>query len=186
VAFHFKFKLGVMLWLYIVGGAGIAFAQQPPAGKAVAKGTAEKPQAAASQPPPWGSRCVALTRESALDCLVEQKLIVANTGQLLGAVTIRIPNDTKQPVLMIQTPIGLYLPAGVTVDVDGADRLKFKFQLQTCDANGCYVGSPMPKGLLDRMEKGQKLNVVFQNLQKQPITMSMALAGFAEAYQKVR
>jgi len=124
VALHSKFKLGIVLALSIAVGASFAIAQQPPAGKAVAKGTDEKPQAAASQPPPWGSRCVALARESALDCLVEQKLIVANTGQLVGAVTIRIPGDTKQPVLMIQTPIGLYLPAGVTVDVDGANRLK--------------------------------------------------------------
>jgi len=127
---------------------------------------------------------VAGTRESALDCFVEQKLIVANTRQLLGAVTIRIPGDTKQPVLMIQTPVGLYLPAGVTVDVDGASGQKF--ELQTCDASGCYVGSPMPKELLDRMQKGQKLNVVFQNLKKQAITLPMDLAGFAAAYQKVR
>lgn len=181
MAISLKIQLRLALVLLFGVGAGCAAAQQPPA-KALAKNAPAA--AAAAQPPPWGSRCVTGARESALDCLVEQKLVVANTRQLLGAVTIRIPGDTKQPVLMIQTPFGLYLPGGVTVDVDGADAKKF--ELQTCDANGCYVGSPMPSDLLDRMQKGQKLNIVIQNLQKQPITMPMALTGFAEAYQKVR
>lgn len=164
--------------LLIGVGAGSAFAQKTPA-----EPTA-KPAVAAQPQQPWGSRCVAGGRESTLDCLIEQRLIVASTRQLLGAVTIRIPGETKKPVLMIQTPLGLYLPAGVVVDVDGAN--KKTFELQTCDASGCYIGSPMPKDLLDRMQKGEKLNIVFQNLQKQPITISMALTGFSEAYQKVR
>ena len=171
-----------MLAFLVAGGASSSFAQKPAEKEAAVKEPAK--DAASSEQAPWGSRCVAGARESALDCLVEQKVYVAKTGQLIGAVTIRIPGETKQPVMMIQTPVGLFLPAGVTVDVDSANAEKF--ELQTCDASGCYVGSPMSKDLLERMQKGQKLNVSFQNLQKKVITLPMALAGFAAAYQKVR
>ena len=140
--------------------------------------------ASASQPPSWAVGCTAAERSAALTCAVEQRVFVANTGQFVGSVSVRVPGDTKGPVMTITTPLGLFLPAGVSiaVDEDAAQTL----QVQTCDARGCYAESPLSDNLLSRMFKGKKLNVGFQDLSKQPINLALSLTGFSDAFAKIK
>ena len=47
-----------------------------------------------------------------LDCRAGQSVFIKKTGQRLLSVAVRVPADTKKPVLMLQVPLGVYLPAG--------------------------------------------------------------------------
>ena len=166
------------LGLWLCAALGSAFLAGPPAVAQEAGG------AAASARENWVSRCVAQARQGPLECSIEQRLLMANTGQLVAAVTVRMPTDGDGPVMMIQTPLGLYLPAGLTVDIDGASQQAL--ELQTCDANGCYAGSPVSDALLTAMTRGQKLNLVFQGLNRQAVTVTADLNGFTAAFQRIR
>ena len=84
---------------------------------------------------------------------------------------------------MLHLPHGLFLPAGITVQIDQGKVENLV--VQTCDDKGCYAGAPIAKDMLATMQKAEKLIVTFQDLQKQTITVPMPLAGFAEAYQKL-
>jgi invasion protein IalB len=139
---------------------------------------------AADSPPAWSSQCNAEGRSETLDCAVTHRLFITNTGQLIGSVTIRMPGDTKEPVMMIQTPIGLFLPAGVSIDVD--EKKPQRLELQTCDGNGCYAGSPVSDDFLASMLKGQKFNIKFQGLKEQEIKLQLSLVGFAAAFDKIK
>lgn len=139
---------------------------------------------AANSPPAWSSQCSAVGRSATLDCTVAQRLVVTNTGQLIGSVTIRMPGDTKDPMMMIQTPIGLFLPAGVSIDVD--EKNQQRLELQTCDVNGCYAGSPVSDDLLASMLEGQTFNMKFQDLNKQQINLQLSLVGFKTAYDRIK
>jgi invasion protein IalB len=139
---------------------------------------------AADSAPTWSSQCSAAGRSETLDCTVAQRLFVEETGQLIGSLTIRMPGATRDPIMMIQIPLGLFLPAGVSIDVDGKNRQRF--ELQTCDANGCYVGSPVPDDLLAGMLTGQRLNIEFQNLNERRISLQVPLTGFKAAYDKIK
>lgn len=134
-------------------------------------------------PPPWTTRCAAAERSKDLDCAIEQRAVVTQTGQLLTAFTIRIPPDTHKPVLMIQLPVGLFLPAGVKILVD--DAQVDQQQLQTCDQGGCYAGAEVSDKLLDAMKSGKTVTVVFQNIAKKDIKVPIPLNGFKEAYSKI-
>ena len=112
-----------------------------------------------------------------------QRAVMQNTGQLVGSITIRVPSSGKSTVIA-NIPLGLFIPAGVTVDVDGT--LPQKLELQTCDRNGCYASGALPANVIAAMGKGKKLNVVFQSLSKQPVTLPMSLAGFQGAYDKTK
>ena len=163
-------RLAVAAWVSLVAAAAVA--QEAPAAPP------------AQQQDNWVSRCVASARQAALECSIEQRLIMQNTSQLVAAVTVRMPADTGKPVMMLQMPLGLYLPAGITIDIDAASEQRF--ELQTCDNNGCYAGAPVSDELLASMTRGQKLNLRFQNLNRQPITVSATLVGFTAAYQRIR
>jgi invasion protein IalB len=86
--------------------------------------------------------------------------------------------------LVIQTPLGILLPGGVSIDIDGADRTAL--ELQTCDNNGCYASTPMSDALLASMTRGEKFNIGLQNLGKQPVTVTGTLVGFTAAFQRIR
>jgi invasion protein IalB len=136
------------------------------------------------QPVPWSSTCSATARNLPLECALEQRAFVRQSGQLIAMFTIRVPADTKKPVAMIRAPLGLFLPAGITVDVDG--DMAQNYPLQTCNANGCYAGFPVTDQMLSRMLNGGKLNVIFQYLDKKPYTLPMSLVGFTEAYGRIK
>jgi invasion protein IalB len=142
------------------------------------------PAKKADQHSPWASRCTSNARGQPAECALEQRAIARETGRVIGIVTIRLPSETRKPVTMIQLPVGLFLPAGVDIDVDGDMAQNFPFQ--TCNANACFVGFPLSDQLLKRMHNGGKFNVTFQYLNKKPVTLPMSLEGFTDAYARIK
>lgn len=134
--------------------------------------------------PSWISTCQGPGRAAELECQMEQRAVISGSGQLIGSITIRVPSQTRKPVLMIRGPLGLSLAGGVRVDVD--DGAPLALPLQTCDAGGCYAGAPVSDDLLAAMFKGQKLNVTFENLSKEPIKLPMSLTGFSATYGRIK
>ncbi|MEH6527539.1 MAG: invasion associated locus B family protein [Sneathiella sp.] len=132
----------------------------------------------------WSVQCEAKSREALPDCRIEQRAVVTKTGRLLMQITIRVPAETRKPVMMVQGPLGTFLPAGLQLDVDGSELMKLPFQ--TCEANGCFAGTPLSSEQLRVLFAGQKLNVRVQSVNKQPITVPMSLIGFTSAYKKIQ
>ena len=132
----------------------------------------------------WSVQCSTGARDAPVDCAIEQRAVVSESGQLLTLFTIRVPADTRKPVMMIQTPLGPFLPGGISIDVDNANTVKLDYQ--TCDAKGCYAGAPVSDEMLQSMFRGQKLNLTVQALNKQPIKIPLDLTGFTAAYRKVQ
>jgi invasion protein IalB len=118
-----------------------------------------------------------------LVCKAVQTIVLAKTRQLLLAVSVNKPSDSKNAAMLLQLPHGLFNPAGVKVAVDDAEPQTLV--IQTCDTKGCYAGSPLAPETLGAMSKGEKLSVVFQDLKKQSITVPVPLKGFEEAFKKL-
>ena len=89
-------------------------------------------------------------------------MVLTNTGQLVASVLVRVPNDTHQPVMMIQVPVGLFLPAGLNLQID--EGKPQPVPLQTCDLKGCYAGMQMSPELIASLKAGKRLTMTFQNL----------------------
>ena len=110
--------------------------------------------------------------------------MLTKTGQLIVLLNIRVASDTRQPIAIVQLPLGLNLPAGAKLQVD--DGKVSELQIQTCEQRGCYANSPIPPDMLAAMKSGKQLKVSFQNLAKESITIPMPLADFAAAYDKIK
>ena len=115
---------------------------------------------------------------------MEQSAVLNQTGQVITEISIRLPTGSGQPVMMIRVPVGLFLPAGIGLQID--ERPPLQLTVQTCDLKGCYAGMQIPQDLLGAMKAGSKLAVTFQNLTRQSITVPMTLTQFAEAYQRIQ
>jgi invasion protein IalB len=97
---------------------------------------------------------------------------------------VRVPTDTHQPVMMVQLPVGLYLPAGLNLQVD--DGKPQPIPLQTCDVKGCYAGTQISAELIASLKTGKRLTLTFQNLAKNNVVVPIALDNFADAYQRIQ
>ncbi|MDP3315873.1 MAG: invasion associated locus B family protein, partial [Devosia sp.] len=104
--------------------------------------------------------------------------------QLVGAVTIRMPREGGDPLMVVTAPLGLYIPAGISFGVDeGALQ---PLQLRTCERGGCVADVTLSADILTSMRGGQKLNIVFQNGPQRAVTLPMSLVGFTAAIEKAR
>ena len=139
---------------------------------------AQAPQAQVQ--PVWGVTCGAAP--GGLDCRALQTLAMTDSGRL--SLAVRILPDTKKPVMLLLLPLGIYLPAGVTLQF-GQDAAKMA-PLQNCDSAGCLAEYPISEAEIAALVKGQGLTVAVQDASKQPISVQVPAAGFSAAYAKIK
>lgn len=138
----------------------------------------------AEAPPVWDTQCTSEARTSALTCVMERRIFLAETRQTILSITIRVPADTRTPGLVIQLPHGIYFPEGVTVSVDGGPEAQYP--VQTCDQTGCYIITVLSDTLLSALKIGQTFNVKFQTLNREDINVPVPLTGFSEFYNDIQ
>src|SRR5262245_12692660 len=125
----------------------------------------------------WVAKCVSESRQSPIECSMEQTLSLPSTSQLVASVLVRVPSDTRQPVMMIQLPVGIYLPGGLHLEID--DGKPQSVPLQMCDLKGCYASMQVNQDLLASLKSGKRLTMTFQNMAKNNIAVPIPLANFA-------
>lgn len=138
---------------------------------------ASAPAAAAG--PNWRVNCDG--EGTAKRCTVLQNL-VADQGQgQQRLLTVMIqPGGDGQPALLLALPHGLFLPAGVQLQIDKGEARKLV--IQTADQNGSYAGTAIEPALLEQLKRGSLLDVTFQSAQQQAVTVPVTLAGFSAAF----
>jgi invasion protein IalB len=133
---------------------------------------------------PWSWECTATERAVEPDCQMRQQAFVTETGQLLMLLTLRVPGATREPVMILQAPVGTYLPAGVRLDVDGGEATTLEYQ--TCDAQGCYTATAVSAELLEALRGGSKLNLTIEDQQRRSLAIPLSLIGFTEVYARIQ
>jgi invasion protein IalB len=151
----------------------------PAAPQAEDAAPAAPPAEAAAPGPNWQVNCEG--EGDARRCTVLQNL-VADQGQgQQRLLTVMVqPGADNQPALLLALPHGLFLPAGVQLQVDKGEAEKLV--IQTADQNGSYAGTALETAMLDRLKAGSTLEVTFQSAQQQAVTVPVTLAGFSAAF----
>jgi len=144
-------------------------------------GALTQPTPAPAQAQPiWGVNCAGTP--GGLDCRAIQAAQMTNTGQVTLAV--RVPAETKNPVMLLLLPMGIYLPSGVTVQF-GQDAAK-TVPLQNCDGAGCLAEYAITEAEIAAMLKGSAVTISVRDRDKQPISVQVPGTGFPAAYAKIK
>jgi len=130
--------------------------------------------------PIWGMNCAGTA--AGLDCRAVQSLQMTDSGR--ASVAVHVPADTKKPVIYVLVPMGIYLPAGVSLQF-GQGEAK-KVPLRSCDSSGCLAEYAPSDPELGAMAKGQPLMVSVQDGDRKPVTVQVPSTGFAAAYAKIK
>ena len=85
--------------------------------------------------------------------------------------------------LIITVPLGVTLPPGINVQIDGQQigRAPF-FQ---CTVNGCQSRVPLEDALLATMKSGQGGVVTFRDAQGRDVPLAFSLRGFTAGFGAV-
>jgi invasion protein IalB len=187
----FKSTFGIELLLILVLYDGIADAATltppPPVLPSNPTQPAAQPQELSTLKTPgagWISRCVGESRKGPLECSMEETLVLTNTGQLVTAVAVQSKPGTPQLVMTIRVPGGLYIPAGLTLQID--DGKAQVVPLQTCDQQGCYAETPISAELLAALKTGKRLSITCQNAAKNNFVLPLVLNNFADTLSKIQ
>lgn len=176
-------RLVIRLLVVLFASTGIAFATTLTPSVPTA-GAQQQPSEPASGKPGWSSKCVRETRKSPEECYVEELLYASNTAQPIASVAVKTSSDKANPTLLVRVPMGLFLPAGVNVQIDGG-KLQ-PVPLQTCEAQACYGELQLSSTLISALTGGKQLSVIFQNLTKKEVKLPFPLEGFDTAYKNVQ
>lgn len=131
----------------------------------------------------WRVNCSSNASQT-LDCQAVQQVVQNASNQTLVAMTVRVPAGAKQPVMLIQIPLGISIGAGVKV---GAGSVPLQtLTLQTCTQAGCFAGGEISSAMMAAMRSGQSIRIIFSSLNKQAITVTIPATGFEAAYAKLR
>ncbi len=127
----------------------------------------------------WAVNCAAANRSGALNCSVEQKIVTRETGQLVTGISVRVPGDTCQPILVMQLPFGLSFSSGLKAQIDQGTATNLT--METCEPTGCFVILNAPKTMLDAMASGTSLEILSTTVGKEPFRVSHPLCGLKAA-----
>ena len=86
--------------------------------------------------------------------------------------------------MLFSLPLGSYLPAGVALQIGDAEAKNLA--IQNCDRSGCLARYAVSEAELAAMQKGSDLTITLQDMQRKPITFTVPVSGFAQAYAKIK
>ncbi len=137
-------------------------------------------QTAAQQPPTsaWFKVC---SEQGENNICNVQFTLTANTRQLITAVNLlTVTGKIKRRIFQIAVPSGRFVPAGVTVRIDGKKANKLPYSI--CLPSRCLAEVPLTNGMLRNLKKGGELTVTSTNFQNKKSPIKVTLKGFTAAF----
>lgn len=112
-------------------------------------------------------------------CFIFQNVVMKQSGQRVFNIAIGFLPGTAQPIAVLTLPLGISLPPGARLMVEGAGTLEFL--IERCVPAGCRAGGSISPSLREAMSSADTATVAFQDGSRQDIAINLSLEGFADA-----
>ncbi|MEM6461490.1 MAG: invasion associated locus B family protein [Pseudomonadota bacterium] len=143
-----------------------AFAQQP--------GTVRSNHGA------WSIVCDQPAGASGEQCALMQNVIAEDRPEIGLSVVVLKTADNQSRVLRVLAPLGVLLPNGLGLNVDGTDIGRAYFV--RCFADGCYAEVILEENLLNTLRSGGTATFIVFQTPEEGIGIPVDLAGFTEGF----
>lgn len=97
---------------------------------------------------------------------------------MLNLTVIKVPQTTK-PVMVVTVPLGIFLPRGLSMSIDGAKPSRI--QIQICSTSGCQSQFEIPDAVLHAFKGGLKGTVTMYDPSGEEVKVPFSLRGFTKA-----
>jgi invasion protein IalB len=135
----------------------------------------------------WAVRCGRLAEGAAEACeMLQQRQ--DEQGQTVLAIAVGDVPNNDSPGMLIILPLGIWLPPGVVVKVDGGKEVPAR--IERCERRGCQVELLLEPDVLTVLKSGREANVLFQiydqSGQPKVVGVPFSLLGFTAALDEIK
>jgi invasion protein IalB len=134
----------------------------------------------------WIVRCGRPQGQEAEVCEMQQQQIDNEDRTVMAVAVGRVPGSSDVGLLIL-LPLGILLPAGVTMQIDGGGAIPL--EVERCERQGCRIERLIDADLLSRLKAGTKATVFFEAFdpqgKRQRLGVPISLLGFTAALNEV-
>lgn len=128
----------------------------------------------------WQMSCDTPPGANAEQCAIIQNVSADNQPNVGLSVIILKTADGKARLLRVLAPLGVLLPNGLGLNVDGKDLGRVAFV--RCLPNGCVAEVAMDDALLNTLSTGTKAIFVVFKTPEEGIGIPVSLKGFSQGF----
>ena len=161
----------------LVAGLGLIAASICAVGGACAQGSVH------ARHGDWETRCETPPGAAYEQCAVVLSVVDQDRPNLTMVIVVLNTADRKARIMRVIAPLGILLPAGVSLRIDDQDAGRLNF-LQ-CLANGCIAQLALDDALLAKLKAGKTATLGIFQTPEQGVGVPAPLAGFKEAYEQL-
>ena len=128
----------------------------------------------------WSVVCSTPPGATSEQCAMMQNVVADDRPEMGLSVVVFRSADNKAEILRVLTPLGVLLPNGLGLYVDGKDIGRAYFA--RCFEDGCYAEVILEKQLLDTLKTGTSAVFIVFQAPEEGIGIPVDLAGFADGF----
>jgi len=117
-------------------------------------------------------------------CLMIQTVTGGAENRPLAQMAVGLAGPERQRIAVLTVPLGVYLPGGINLSVDGEPIGKVNFR--HCTINGCQTELPLEAEVLAKLKAGSKGQVLFLDSRGTKVPVPLSLKGFTAASDNLR
>jgi invasion protein IalB len=131
----------------------------------------------------WETRCESPPGASREQCAIVLSVVAEDRPSVVLVLIVLNTADHKAHLMRIIAPLGVLLPSGVGLKIDGEDLGHINFI--RCLPNGCIAEAEIKDKLLEKMENGHTATLGIFQSPEEGIGVTAPLEGFKDAYEQL-
>ena len=131
----------------------------------------------------WSIICDTPAGASSEQCALMQNVVAEDRNEVGLSVVVLKTADNKARILRVLAPLGVILPNGLGLNIDGKDLGRAYFV--RCFKDGCYAEVILKDDLLTSMRTGKSATFIVFETPEEGIGIPVDLNGFKEGYDKL-
>jgi len=131
----------------------------------------------------WSMVCETPPGASSEQCALMQNVVAQDRSEVGLSVVILRTADRKSEIMRVLAPLGVLLPNGLGLNVDGKDIGRAYFV--RCFQDGCYAEVILEGQLLEDLKKGTTATFIVFQTPEEGIGIPVDLSGFSDGYSKI-
>lgn len=129
----------------------------------------------------WVARCSTPPGATRHQCSIQHRVLSKKPrGQLLN-VAIGFFGKKRTPGALFHVPTGVYLPAGLTLSIPGAQIVRIVYD--KCTPQVCRAPFSLTPEIIAAMKKAERGDVTIMNEYRKPLRLPLSLKGFTAGYE---
>jgi len=134
----------------------------------------------------WQIRCDTPPGAQNEQCVLLQS-VKAEDRPNVGLTVLALKTaDQKSRLLRVLAPLGVILPKGVRLVVDGQEVTPAPAPFVRCLPNGCIAEQEISDAMLNRLKTGRSAVFIFFETEEEGIGMPLSLEGFGAGFDSLR